>query len=69
MRVRGMKGAAVGKTIFDRNILPAEYLEQVQVVDHRECIKFMQARDNASILNIRQAADMKNQLRTATTGR
>jgi hypothetical protein len=29
----------------------------------------MQARDNASILNIRQTADMKNQLRTATARR
>jgi hypothetical protein len=29
----------------------------------------MQARDNLSILNIRQAADMKNQLRTATARR
>jgi hypothetical protein len=31
MRERGIKGAAVGKTILDRNVVPAEYLEQIQM--------------------------------------
>jgi hypothetical protein len=69
MRERRMKGAAIGKTILDRNVVPAEYLERIQVVDNRECVKLMQAWDYASILDVRQAANMKNQLRTATARR
>jgi hypothetical protein len=65
MRVRGMKGATIGKTIFDRNVIPPKYLEWIQVVDRGERIKFVEARDDPSVLNIRQAANMKNQLRTA----
>jgi hypothetical protein len=65
VRVRGMKGATIGKTIFDGNVIPPKYFKRIQMVDNRERIKFMQARDDASILNIRQAANMQNQLRTA----
>jgi hypothetical protein len=64
MRKRGVKGATIGKTVLDRNVIPSKYLERIQVVDRGERLKFVQARDDPSILNIRQTANMKNQLRT-----
>ena len=36
------------------------------MVDNCERIELMKARDDATVLNVRQTADMKNQLRTAT---
>jgi hypothetical protein len=41
MGVRGMKGAPVGKTILNGNVVPAKYLERIQMVDNRERIQLM----------------------------
>jgi hypothetical protein len=69
MGVRGMKGAAIGKAVFDGNIVPAEYLQWIQVVDDREGIQLMKARSHTAIFDVRQAADVENQLRTAPARR
>src|ERR1700722_7881107 len=65
MRVRRLKGATVRETVLNGNIVPAEDFKRIQVIDGRESIKLMQTRDNSTIFNIRQAADMKYQLRSA----
>jgi hypothetical protein len=67
--MRGMKGPTVGKTIFDGDIIPSENLERIQVVDNREGIKLMKARSDAAVFDIRQAANMKNQLRATPARR
>src|SRR5580704_5335961 len=65
MRVRRLKSATVRETVLNRNIVPAEDLKRIQVIDDRERVKLMQTRGNSTIFNIRQAADMKHQLRPA----
>jgi hypothetical protein len=61
-----VKRATVGKAIFDGNVVPAEYLQRTQVVNNRERIELVQTWNYSAILNVRQTANMKNQLRTAT---
>src|SRR5277367_453757 len=65
MGVWRVKGAAVGEAIFDGNIIPTEDLEGIQVIDNGEGIEFVKARGDTAIFDIREAADMKNQLRPA----
>jgi hypothetical protein len=58
-----LKCAAVRETVLDGNIIPTENLQRIQVVHSRERVKFMKPRCDAAVLDIRQAADMKDQFR------
>jgi hypothetical protein len=65
MGVRGVKGTAIREAVFDGNVVPAKDVQGIQVVDHRKRVKLVETRSDAAIFNIRQPADMKNQLGTA----
>jgi hypothetical protein len=64
--LRGKKRGAIRKAVLNRNVVPAEYVEGIQVVNYRERVQFVKSRRNTAILDIRQAADVKNHFRTAS---
>lgn len=58
MGVWRVKSPAILEAVFDGNVVPAENLERIQVVDNRKCVKFVKARDDATIFDIGQAGLM-----------
>ena len=69
MRVGRMKRPAFWEAVFDGNIVPPEYFEGIQMVNDGERVKLVKARSDSPVLYIRQAANMKNQFRTAASRR
>ncbi len=67
MGLRRVKRTAVGETVLNRGVIPAEDLKRVQMVDDCERIEFMKAGNDAAVFDVRQAANMKYQLRTAAS--
>jgi hypothetical protein len=56
------------KALFDGNIVPAEDLLRVQPVNRRQRIQFVQHRHDSMVFNVRQPADVQNEVGTPTPG-
>src|SRR5580698_5615286 len=69
MALRRMKNGRVAEKFIDRHVVPAKNVERVEMINDRQSIDFVQTRDDAVVFDVRQAADVQDELRTAALGR
>src|SRR5882762_6678678 len=60
---------AVFEALFKRHFEPGEQLQWIQVVDDRQRVYFVQTRDDITVFDVRQPANMQDEILTATTKR
>jgi len=65
MRVRGAKLAPVGKMALKRNLIPLTNFFWIQVVNHGKCVKLVETWSYVSIFDVRQTAQVNNEIGTA----
>jgi len=64
MRLRHGERCSIMKTLLHGNVVPTKDLQGVQPVEGRQRIQFVQTRHNSPVFNIRQPADVKNEVGT-----
>jgi hypothetical protein len=69
MRVRSAQLNPVGKVALEGHLIPFTNLFWIQVIDHRQSIKLVEAGGYISIFDIRQAAQMDNEIGTPALAR
>src|SRR5690242_19965847 len=65
MRLGHRARHSVMKALFNWHVIPPENVERIEPVDGCQRVQFVQRRNNAAVLNIRQPADMQNEIGTA----
>jgi hypothetical protein len=58
-----LRSVAVVEALFEVEVIPAQDVLRVQVIDGRERIQFVEAWDNSPVFNLCQPADMQNEFR------
>jgi hypothetical protein len=64
-----VKQGSVAEEFVDGHLIPAEYFQRIEVVYDGQSVDFMETRDDPAVLDIRQAADVKDELGSATLRR
>src|SRR6476660_1046860 len=65
MGLRRWHPRSVMEALFNRDIVPANDLVRVKVVDYREGVQLVQTGHNTPVFNFRQPADVQYELRTS----
>jgi len=69
VRFRSGEFCAVLKALFERHFEPGEQLQWIQVVDNGEGVYFVQTRHHIAVFDVRQPADMNDEVLTASAKR
>ena len=65
MALRRVENGGVAEKFVDRHFVPTENIEWIQVINDRQRIDFVQARDDAVIFDVGKAADVQDEFRAA----
>src|SRR5215469_2666484 len=63
MSLRHMERSAIVEALLNRGVVPAKDLERIQVVNRCERVDLVQPWHDTAILNVRQPADVQNEIR------
>src|ERR1700722_12415902 len=67
--LRCVKNCGISEKFVDRHFIPAKNIKRVQVIDNRQRVDLVQARNHTVILDISKAADVQNEFRSSALRR